>query len=187
MNSFKRGIWTAPCVLVGWLMVTGVPEAGAQPQPGRGANRRERARREGTSPAELQRLFDAYALVQVQDVLRLTPAQSPEFIVRFRALQEARRHAQQARFQLVQELRQLADRARTDASTRDPITERIRALKELESRGLADILQALEKLDEVLDPIQQARLRVVEEQMERRKLELLVRARQTARARRQRP
>jgi hypothetical protein len=44
------------------------------------------------------------------------------------------------------------------------------------------IRQPADALDEVLEPIRQARWRVLEEQMERRKLDLLMRARQNNRA-----
>ena len=46
-----------------------------------------------------------------------------------------------------------------------------------------EIRQAADSLDEVLEPLQQARWRILEEQMERRKLDLLMRARQNNRAR----
>ena len=62
----------------------------------------------------------------------------------------------------------------------------VKALRDLESRSVTDVMQAVDRLDEVLDPVQRARLRVLEETIERRKLELLTRARQAARARRQR-
>lgn len=137
-----------------------------------------------TSPAELQRLFDAYALVQAQDMLQLSDAQYAPFLARLRALQAARRRVQMERSRIVQDLRRLADRNRAETVVRDRIADRLKALRDVETRGLADVQQAVDELDAVLDPIQQARLRVLEEQIERRKLELLVRARQGARARR---
>lgn len=137
-----------------------------------------------TSPAELQRLFDAYALVQAQDMLQLSDAQYAPFLARLRALQAARRRVQLERSRIVQDLRRLADRNRAETVVRDRIADRLKALRDVETRGLADVQQAVDELDAVLDPIQQARLRVLEEQIERRKLELLVRARQGARARR---
>ena len=58
------------------------------------------------------------------------------------------------------------------------IKERLTALQELESRSAAELRRAYDQIDEVLDVRQQARFRVVEEQLERRKLELLMRTRQ---------
>ena len=56
-----------------------------------------------------------------------------------------------------------------------------RALEELESRTAAELRRAYTAIDEVLDPRQRARFRLLEEQLERRKLELLIRARQNRR------
>ena len=49
------------------------------------------------TPAEIQRMFDAYALVQAQDQLKLGDDQYPRFLARFKALQEIRRRAQAER------------------------------------------------------------------------------------------
>ena len=51
-------------------------------------------------------------------------------------------------------------------------------MQELESRNAAEMRKAYNALDEVLEVRQQARFRVFEEQIERRKIELLTRARQ---------
>ena len=122
--------------------------------------------------------------VQAQDVLQLTDAQLPDFMSRLRALQEVRRRAQAERTRIVNDLRRLADEGRNGTPARDRIAERLRTLRETETKALAEAAHAADRLDEVLEPVQQARLRVFEEQMERRKLELLVRARQAVRARR---
>ena len=60
------------------------------------------------TPAEIQRMFDAYALVQAQDQLKLGDEQYSRFLSRFKSLQEIRRRAQAERGRLVQELRRLA-------------------------------------------------------------------------------
>lgn len=137
----------------------------------------------GVSPAELQRLFDAYVLMQAQDTLRLTDAQYPRFLSRLKALQDVRRRAQIDRARIIQELRRLVQRADGEAGTADAITDQLKALRESETRAVAEAAQAVDSLDEVLEPAQRARLRIFEEQMERRKLELLMRARQGARGR----
>lgn len=144
------------------------------------ARRPPRAEAEsGVSPAELQRLFDAYVLVQAQDTLRLDEAQFAKFLPRLRAFQEVRRRHQAERGRIVQDLRQLVQAG----SDNGPITDRLKALRELEGRTVDELRRAGDDLDEVLDPVQRARLRIFQEQMERRQLELLMRARQGARAR----
>lgn len=167
-------------VVLGWL------PAPLAAQARRGAPPDEAAAVGAASPAELQRLFDAYVAVQAQDVLQLTDAQYPQFLTRWRVLQDVRRRAQAERARIIADLRRLSDRGRAEATARDQIADRLRALRELESRRQSEEQRAIEQIDEVLEPVQQARLRVLEEQMERRKLELLVRARQSARARRAR-
>jgi hypothetical protein len=137
----------------------------------------------GVSPGELQNLFDAYALMQAQETLQLSDSQYPQFLARLKALQAARRRAQIDRARIIQQLRRLVQRSGREDETRNEIVERIRALREAEARAVAEVAAAVDSLDEVLDPVQQAKLRIFEEQMERRKLELLMRARQGARGR----
>ena len=126
------------------------------------------------SPAEIQRMFDAYALVQAQDQLKLADSQYPQFLSRFKALQEVRRRSQVERARRLQELRRLsADEKPDEAQLKD----RLKALQDLEVRAAADIAKAFEAVDQILDVRQQAQFRVFEELMERRKIELVTRAR----------
>jgi len=67
------------------------------------------------------------------------------------------------------------------------ILNRLNALQELQTRSAADLKKAYEAIDQVLDLRQQAQFRVFEEQMERRKLELVMRARQANRPKQQPP
>ena len=47
-------------------------------------------------PAEIQRLFDAYFVMEAQQTLGLSDAQYPTFLTRLRTLQETRRRHLQA-------------------------------------------------------------------------------------------
>ena len=131
----------------------------------------------GISPAEVQRMFDAYALVQAQDQLKLPDDRFSQFLSRFKALQEARRRAQLERGRLIQELVRLSRQDADEGQMRD----RLKDLRDLEARSAGEIKSAYDAVDQVLDIRQQARFRVFEEQMERRKIELVVRARQNNR------
>src|SRR5687768_14050745 len=62
----------------------GPPRGGPPAAPG--------AEDPGSSPAELQRMFDAYALVQAQEQLGISDEQYPRFVARFKALQDVRRN-----------------------------------------------------------------------------------------------
>jgi Spy/CpxP family protein refolding chaperone len=127
------------------------------------------------SPAEIQRMFDSYALMQAQQQLQITDEQFPQFLTRFKALQDVRRRGLQARARRVAELRRLLNAQPLDEAA---IREQTRGLDEDEARTQTDARKALEGIDQVLDARQQAKFRVFEEMMERRKLELVARARQ---------
>ena len=138
------------------------------------------------TPGEIQKLFDAYLVMEAQQALELTDDQYPRFLTRLRALQDTRRRTQQERFRLMGELQRLTA-PRVKVVEEGPLKERLAALQELESRTAAELRKAYTSVDEVLDLRQQARFRIFEEQIERRKLELLMRARQQNRPKQQQP
>jgi len=131
---------------------------------------------------EVQQMFDAYALMQAEQVLKLDEMQYPPFLSRLRALQQIRRRHLQVRHQIVQELAKLtapqAEQA-DDAQVRD----RLRALADLDGRVVIDVRAAYDAIDQILSVRQQARFRILEEQLERRKFDLLARARRVGAAR----
>ena len=139
------------------------------------------------SPAEIQKLFDAYLVMEAQQALALTDQQYPQFLARLRTLQETRRRNQQERIQLMGQLQRLTSPRAASRDDEASIKERLTALQELESRNAAEMRKAYTALDEVLDVRQQARFRVFEEQIERRKIELLMRARQPNRPQNKQP
>jgi len=127
--------------------------------------------------AELQRLFDAYLIVQAQDALQLDDVQFGQFLPKLKALQDTRRRNEQARHQLVTELARLtAPAGTTDEAT---LKEKLRALQELEGRAAAEMRRAYDTVDQVLDVRRQARFRVFEQNMERRKFQLMLRVRRS--------
>ncbi len=155
------------------------PGPGGQPQGGGGQPQPAvPGLGDGMTPAEIQKLFDAYLIMEAQQALNLTDQQYPQFLARLKALQDTRRRTQQERIQVMGQLQRLTNPrvgARADEAA---IKERLSMLQEIESRTAAEVRKAYTALDEVLDVRQQARFRVFEEQVERRKIELLMRARQ---------
>jgi hypothetical protein len=148
--------------------------AGRQPQqprmrPGGGAQMGRMA------AGEIQRLFDAYQVMQSQEALQLDETQFAQFLPKLTALQQARRRNEYDRQQLVQALAQLL--APGQAMDEARVKDTLRALQELDGRAAAELRRAYDALDQTLDFRQQARFRVFESQMERRKLELLLRVR----------
>jgi hypothetical protein len=131
---------------------------------------------ETMSPAEFNRMFEAYALLQAQNQLKLTDEQYADFIVRLRGLQNARRRHQQSRIRIIQDLRRLTNpqNANTDENA---IRTALDALAREDASAQEEITKSLAQVDEVLDVRQRARFRLLEEQLERWKLDLLSRVR----------
>jgi hypothetical protein len=141
------------------------------------------------TPTEIQKVFDGYLLIQAQESLGLTDQQFVQFVPRLKTLQDTRRRHQQERVRLLNELQRLTrpaagSRARppvepgADVADEALLKDRLSTLAELDARFAADMRKAYNALDEVLGIRQQARFRVFEEQIERKKLDLLLRARQ---------
>ena len=139
------------------------------------------AEQPAVTPFELQRLFDSYALLQAQEQLKINDEQFSRFLPRFKALQDARRQTLQQRTRVLADVRRLLNEGQTDEGQ---IRERLKQLWDIEDRGEAEARKAYEAIDQVLDVRQQGQFRLFEEQMERRKIELVTRARQANRANR---
>jgi hypothetical protein len=136
----------------------------------------------GTPPAQVQQMFDAMLVMQAPQVLGLSEPQYAQFLTRLKVLQDIRRQHQQQRVRLISELQRMTNprnaRGESASVSDTDIQERLTALQELDTRTAAETRRAYQAVDEVLDVRQRARFRVFEEQIERRKLELIARARQ---------
>ncbi len=179
--------WGAVLALVCSMVTTMSPAVFAQ---GRAAQRAERqgppAGDQPVTPVEIQQMFDAYVLMQAQDALKLNEEQYPKFLTRLRALQAVRRRGDNQRMMVLNQLRRILNAAdgRVDEAM---IRERLKTLADLNVSVAAELKQAQDSLDEVLDLRQQARFRVFEEEMDRRKVELVLRTRQGNRPQPNRP
>jgi len=134
------------------------------------------------SPAEIQRMFDSYALMQAQEQLKISDERFPQFLTRFKALQDVRRRGLAERVRIIQDLRRLVNDPQSDETQ---IKDRLKSLDELDARSDGDVRKAYDAINQILDVRQQAKFRVFEENMERRKLELVTRARQANRKQQQ--
>jgi hypothetical protein len=130
---------------------------------------------------EIQRWFEAFTALQAQERLQLSEAQYFKFMARLQMLQETRRNHQQAHQRILNDLRKLTN-PETGSNDEAAIVERLKALKEEDAAAVADVAKAYDGVDETLEMRQQARFRIFEDQVEQQKLELLMRARQNARA-----
>ena len=170
MTTYRLFVFVSALVL---SMVVAASHASAQPK----ADRPRQAA--GITNGELIRMLDTYAIVRAQDALGLDDAHYGQFVTRLKKLQETRRRGTQARNQILRELGRLT--APSATPDENAIRDRLRALREHDDRAAADLRRAYDALDEILDPRQQARFRVFEEQIERRKLDLLMRVRDRGR------
>jgi hypothetical protein len=148
------------------------PPAAQRPAP-----RGQRAGPPPLGPAQMQQsrlvqeMLDTWALTAAERRLQLTREQNPVFFQAYRDLQGLRQQHRMRRQRLIQELRQLTrPNAGTDAAT---LTTKTKALDDSEAEWATARAQALAAVDRVLTPVQRARLRVFEEEMEIRKLELI--------------
>jgi hypothetical protein len=178
-----RNVVLAGAVVAG-LVATGAPAWAEQRVPGMRARQAQAARagqdeRTALRPAEFAELVDAYAVVQAQKILELDEAQYGSFVTRFRALQAVRRKHAGERLRAIQELNRLTRRGATDEALR----ERLAALDALDAAAAAEVGKAVAAVDAGLTLAQRARFRVFEDLMERRKFDLLARARSRARPR----
>lgn len=167
------------CILAALVVLMSAPSRAAAQQPGPPP---EQAEPGNMTPAEIQKLFDAYIVVESQRALELSDTQYPQFIARLRTLQDTRRRNQQGRMQIMQRLQRMTA-PRAPAADTSVLEGLLKNLQEVESRQAAEMRKAYDELDQVLDVRQRARFRVLEEQIERRKIELLMRARQQNRPR----
>lgn len=164
-------LMAAPCAAAAQERQAGQGRGAMQGRGGRSA-----APRDGLTPREIQAQFDAYVIAQAETALEISDEQYPQFVRRVRALQAARRTARVQRNRLLAELGQLlrarenADQARVSSATR--------ALDEQERGAVLDVQKAYASIDEILNPWQRGRFRLLEDQLEQKKLDMLFRARQ---------
>ena len=105
------------------------------------------------------------------------------FVARLKTLQEIRRRHVVARNRILRDLRRLTN-SQTPAGDEAEMRDRLKVLRDEDERGAAEIRKAYDAVDELLDVRQQAQFRLFEEQMDRKRLDLLMRARQNVRGRR---
>ncbi len=150
---------TAWILLLG--MVIAVPLT-AQP--------RERRLRGGEPPApghvsEAFKIVDAYVLSNLQDSLGLTDEQFVKLLPLVKRVLKDRREFAHRRMSHLKELRQLFG---SGAATEGRVGDLLKELKNLESEGPSVLRKDMEAIDAALDPVQQAKYRVLEADVERR-------------------
>jgi hypothetical protein len=129
------------------------------------------------SPGYVQQMFDTMAIMEAERFLPLSADQYPLFVQRLRRLQDARMQSNRRRAKALNELRGLAGpNAKSDVAD-SVIDAKLKELAAAELDGAADVRKALEDLDTGLSVRQRARYRLLEENVERRKIDFLTKVR----------
>ena len=144
-----------------------LPVAAAQERSGSASRSHERR-------DEAFRMVDAYVLANIQESLGLTDAQFEEVIPLVNKLQKARRQHYGERGKAMRRLRRLLE---SGTATEAEVAESLAAYKAVESEGPARVRARLEALDAVLSPLQQAKYRIFEADVEQRMRKLMRRGR----------
>ena len=135
-------------------------------------------RRPGAGREEAWKVIDAYVVSILQESLGLTDEQFTKLLPLVRTLQKDRRELTQRRRKGLQGMRRtLASGTATEAMLADQLKE----LKTLEVEEPATIRKDLEAVDAALTPLQQARFRVLEVEIQARIRQLTSQAREQRR------
>lgn len=123
---------------------------------------------------EAFKLVDAYVVSNLQESLGLTDEQYAKAIPLVKRLQSERREYYLERTRSLREMRRLLQRG---GATEGQVLDLLKQLKALDVDGPARTRKSLEALDAMLSPVQQAKYRVLELEVEQRMRELMNRAR----------
>jgi hypothetical protein len=148
--------------LVAALVLAALPAA-AQPQ-----ERPARARE------ELFKMVDAYIVSNLQESVGLSDEQFTRVLPLLKKLQADRRDFVFKRQSMLRELRSQIESGR---ATEPRVADVLKDLRTLEADEPAALRRNRDALDAVLTPIQQAKLRILEAQVEQRLREIMGRAR----------
>jgi len=131
---------------------------------------------------EAFKMVDAYVVSNLQESLGLTDEQFVKLLPLVRKLQTDRRDYYLSRGRALREMRRLlASGSATEAQVLDLLKE----VKALDADGPAKTRKNLEAIDAALTPIQQAKYRVLEMEVEQRMRELMGRVRPGGRPQRE--
>ena len=128
---------------------------------------------------EAAKMVDAYIVSNLQESLALTDEQFTKLLPLVKRLQVERREHVQGRGRSLRELRRLLQ---SGTATETQVTDQLREMKRAEIEGPEKIRKTAEAIDAALTPLQQAKFRVLEADVERRIREILGQVRRQGRA-----
>lgn len=132
---------------------------------------------EQISVADVQAMFEAMALLDAEKQIPLAADQYPTFAVRLKKLQQARALHQRNHNRVLNELRRLTNPPAGAKPDDAAIEAKFKELMTVDADGRLAVDQATEAVDQILSPTQRARFRILEDNIERKKLDFLTRVR----------
>jgi hypothetical protein len=161
-------------IAAGWLVLACGSVSAQSPSP---------ARRPVAAPGreEAWRVIDAYIVSNLQESLGLSDDQFVKLLPLVKKLQNDRRTLAQHRRESLQELRRTLE---SGGFTEAKVGEELRALKAIESQQPGTVQRDVDAIDATLTPLQQARFRVMEVEVETKIREMMNKVRAERRANR---
>jgi hypothetical protein len=159
-----------PVVAFALLAVAGFASAQESSAPPDSQHRRPRE--------EAFRMIDAYFVSNLQESLGLTDEQFVRLLPMVRRLQNDRRQYAQRRQRALQEMRKALQ---SGGATEGRIEELLREVKAAEGEEAPALRRDREAIDAVLSPVQQAKFRILELEVERKIREMMAQMRGQAR------
>jgi hypothetical protein len=123
-------------------------------------------------------MVDAYIVANIQESLGLDDDTYAKIIPVVTKLQKARREFWEERGRMQRKMRRLL---RSGTATEAEVQRLLKPMKALEEEGPERVRRHMERLDALLTPLQQAKYRVFESEVEHRLRELLRRGRRERR------
>ena len=176
----------APFLMAGALALFGGPAAAHEPPQAQSAPKPQKAERPGDrqepeAPAghvpelrdETFRLMDAYLISNLQESLGLTEEQFARALPLVKKLQSDRRDFARRRMQALRTLRRTLQ---SGSATEAGVADLLKDVKNAGAEERAATLRNAEALDAVLTPLQQAKYRVFEAEVDIRLRHLLARS-----------
>jgi Spy/CpxP family protein refolding chaperone len=160
----RRALWLAGMLA---LVLTGRARAQAPESPGHGRSREEAFK-----------MIDAYIVSNLQESLGLTDEQFVRVLPLVKRLQTERRDIFLRRQQLLRELRRSLQ---SGTATEAQVADRLREVKAIEAEEPVQRRRNLEAVDAALTPLQQAKFRVLEEEVAQKIRELMGHSRRQGR------
>lgn len=154
------------------MVIAAALAAGGQERAGEGGAEPRAERRGGRD--EAFKMIDAYVVSNLQESLELTDEQFVKLLPLVKRLQSDRRALLQRRQQPLMELRRLLA---SGGATEAKVTELLRRVKAAEEEEPSVLRRDRDAIDATLSPIQQAKFRVFEAEVEHKIRELMTQIR----------